>query len=47
MMKMLKKSYSKIITRKYYMISKILWLENKDKWEKLKSIEVVKKNKLF
>ena len=37
------KSHSKIITRKYYMTSKISWLENKDKWEKLKSIGVEKK----
>ena len=37
------KSHSKIITRKYYMTSKISWLENKEKWEKLKSIEVEKK----
>lgn len=29
------KSHSKIITRKYYMTSKISWLENKEKWEKL------------
>ena len=37
------KSHSKIITRKYYMTSKISWLENKDKWEKLKSIGVERK----
>ena len=37
------KSHSKIIIRKYYMTSKISWLENKDKWEKLKSIGVEKK----
>ena len=37
------KSHSKIITRKYYMTDKILWLENKEKWEKLKSIGVEKK----
>ena len=37
------KSHSKIITRKYYMTSKISWLENKEKWEKLKSIGVEKK----
>mgnify|MGYP002519701553 FL=1 len=38
------KSHSKIITRKYYMTSKISWLENKDGWAKLKSIGVEKKN---
>lgn len=37
------KSHSKIITRRYYMTSKISWLENKDKWEKLKSIGGEKK----
>ena len=37
------KSHSKIITRKYYITSKIYWLENKEKWEKLKSIGVEKK----
>ena len=37
------KSHSKIITRKYYITSKISWLENKEKWEKLKSIGVEKK----
>ena len=37
------KSHSKIITRKYYMTSKISWLGNKEKWEKLKSIGVEKK----
>ena len=39
----IEKTHSKIITRKYYMTSKISWLENKDKWEKLKSIGVEKK----
>ena len=39
----IEKSHSKIITRKYYMTSKISWLENKEKWEKLKSIGVEKK----
>ena len=37
------KSHSKIITRKYYMTDKISWLENKEKWEKFKSIGVEKK----
>ena len=37
------KSHSKIITRKYYMTSKISWLENREKWEKLKAIGVEKK----
>lgn len=37
------KSHSKIITRKYYMTSNIKWLNNKDKWDKLKSIGVEKK----
>ena len=37
------KSHSKIITRKYYITSKIFWLKNKEKWEKLKSIGVEKK----
>ncbi len=37
------KSHSKIITRKYYMTSNISWLDNKDKWDKLKSIGVEKK----
>jgi len=37
------KSHSKIITRKYYMTSKISWLNNKDNWDKLKSIGVEKK----
>lgn len=37
------KSHSKIITRKYYMTSDIKWLNNKDKWDKLKSIGVEKK----
>ena len=37
------KSHSKIITRKYYMTSDISWLNNKDKWEKLKSIGVERK----
>lgn len=41
--KEVEKSHSKIITRKYYMTSKILWLENKDKWEQFKSIGVEKK----
>ena len=40
---LIEKSHSKIITRKYYMTSKISWLENKEKWEKLKSIGVEKK----
>lgn len=37
------KSHSKIITRKYYMTSKITWLNNREKWDKLKSIGVEKK----
>lgn len=37
------KSHSKIITRKYYMTSKITWLNNRDKWDKLKSIGIEKK----
>ena len=37
------KSHSKIIIRKYYMTSNIKWLNNKDKWDKLKSIGVEKK----
>lgn len=37
------KSHSKIVTRKYYMTSNIKWLNNKDKWDKLKSIGVEKK----
>ena len=37
------KSHSKIITRKYYMTSNIKWLNNKDKWDKLKSIGIEKK----
>ena len=39
----IEKSHSKIITRKYYMTSKISWLNNKDKWDKLESIGVEKK----
>lgn len=39
----IEKSHSKIITRKYYMTSNIAWLENKEKWENLKSIGVEKK----
>ena len=34
------KSHGKIITRKYYMTSKIKWLNGKEKWQKLKSIGV-------
>ena len=37
------KSHSKIITRKYYMTSNISWLNNREKWDKLKSIGVEKK----
>ncbi len=37
------KSHSKIITRKYYMTSKITWLNNRNQWDKLKSIGVEKK----
>lgn len=37
------KSHSKIVTRKYYMTSNIKWLNNKDKWDKLKSIGIEKK----
>lgn len=37
------KSHSKIVTRKYYMTNNIKWLENKEKWDKLKSIGVEKK----
>lgn len=37
------KSHSKIVTREYYMTSKISWLNNKEKWEKLKSIGVERK----
>ena len=31
------------MTRKYYMTSNIKWLNNKDKWDKLKSIGIEKK----
>ena len=37
------KSHSKIITRKYYMTSNISWLNNREKWDKFKSIGVEKK----
>ena len=37
------KSHSKIITRKYYMTSNISWLNNREKWDNLKSIGVEKK----
>ena len=36
----IEKSHSKIITRKYYMTSKIRWLNGKEKWKKVKSIGV-------
>ncbi len=36
----IEKSHSKIITRKYFMTSKIKWLNGKEKWEKVKSIGV-------
>lgn len=37
------KSHSKLITRKYYMTSNISWLNNREKWDNLKSIGVEKK----